>query len=1189
MSTPITLTTKYRPKETGVGTVYISSGGSSAPSGTYYTKTESDARFLALSGGTLTGDVTLDSGNGKFIGDLTGNADTATQAYITLDESTEDTFPIAFINEAGGSMVSGNKGLKGDNDFHYDPLSGSLTLTNVNASLSGTADVATTITVSQEDADTACRVLFTGGTTGNLGVESNGSLLYNAADGIMTAVEFTADYFNGDLVGNASTVTTNANLSGPIKSVGNTTSITSQTGTGTQFAMSTGPTFTNPKSSTTATAASELVRLDQMNSAIAGLDWQQSVLASIDLTDSEPTSPSVGDRYINEGTGTSNVTSQSVTIEYIYEWNGVDWTETIPNEGYTVWDENEDTNYVFNGTTWVEFGSTVSHNNTTGLQGGTTSQYYHLTSAQHTTLTGFDPTDYLLDTTDTFTGILSITDTGATPLVLERTASSNNVGIEYKNQDQSWYAGQGSGNLFGIGVGADLGNTNTLFQMTSTGFLKLNTTGAIYSGSPSLHIEDTTGRATVFVGGAADTPSEIMFLNNDRFSWGFSSRQASSNYQFSLYAANAAGTGWNGNDVIRIQQDGEFLLQESTNGENMIWAVPDGAVTLYHNGIARIATSSSGVDITDDLNVSDNIILSSNAAEINAGTADASDDQYFALAGGGAALSARGAVIILSGNENSTYNGSIRINPGSGTQDEVVIDGFVTIGNTTVDITGTLNVSSATTIAGTFITSGALNFTKVQTTDDSGRYITWKGGAAGTTVRGYLGFGHTGAGANNIFTGESADSFGIRAQGDLHLGGGGNNLQMTLDGSGVEISDPLTLSGLAVRGTETYLVAIDASTGLLTKRPASDFSTGGTTYTFSTGLTESAGAVSLGGFFSSNILIYTASNTYTIETGETNGTGTYTSYYQSAGSIFIHGVDDVAEDWAGITIQDEARMLLYYHDGVDERQLEFTSTEMFFTDTMSSKGVVYAADYSTAGVADDRWIPDYGAVKSYAEASLGNPSVTGYVLSSTTAGVRSWVNKANVNQTMYIGTTGITINRASSALTLAGITLTTPNIGVATGTSFNSITGLATADPLIDGTVAVGTSTLVARQDHVHSSSKKMLMANTTLNTDNEGTQENFLTLPALAIIYDIKVYLATVFNDGDSDELSIGISTSLTRYVNTINIGSGSIIGFKTLSLTNIPDRQASSVIISALYDGGDNDATVGSVEIYVYYSMPL
>lgn len=47
-------------------------------------------------------------------------------------------------------------------------------------------------------------------------------------------------------------------------------------------------------------------------------------------------------------------------------------------------------------------------------------------------------------------------------------------------------------------------------------------------------------------------------------------------------------------------------------------------------------------------------------------------------------------------------------------------------------------------------------------------------------------------------------------------------------------------------------------------------------------------------------------------------------------------------------------------------------------------------------------------------------------------------------------------------------TLTTPNIGVATGTSFNSITGLSSTTPSMDGVAAVGTGTTVARADHVH-------------------------------------------------------------------------------------------------------------------------
>lgn len=47
-------------------------------------------------------------------------------------------------------------------------------------------------------------------------------------------------------------------------------------------------------------------------------------------------------------------------------------------------------------------------------------------------------------------------------------------------------------------------------------------------------------------------------------------------------------------------------------------------------------------------------------------------------------------------------------------------------------------------------------------------------------------------------------------------------------------------------------------------------------------------------------------------------------------------------------------------------------------------------------------------------------------------------------------------------------TLVTPVLGVATGTSFNSITGLSSTSPVMDGTAAVGTGTTTARGDHRH-------------------------------------------------------------------------------------------------------------------------
>lgn len=67
--------------------------------------------------------------------------------------------------------------------------------------------------------------------------------------GNATAVSNLSGVNTGDqtsISGNAATVTTNANLTGPITSVGNTTSIASQTGTGTKFVVDTSPTLIAP-------------------------------------------------------------------------------------------------------------------------------------------------------------------------------------------------------------------------------------------------------------------------------------------------------------------------------------------------------------------------------------------------------------------------------------------------------------------------------------------------------------------------------------------------------------------------------------------------------------------------------------------------------------------------------------------------------------------------------------------------------------------------------------------------------------------------------------------------------------------------------------------------------------------------------------------------------------------------------
>ena len=140
------------------------------------------------------------------------------------------------------------------------------------------------------------------------------------------------------------------------------------------------PTFDQITLSSTPTNGTDGATKDYVDGLIQGLDWQESVIDRFDPTSALPTTPSAGDRYI------STATANGWTADYIYEYNGATWDETAPSEGMATWVEDEDVLYVFN-TSWVKFGTTVTHNNTTGKQGGTSDQYYHLTTAQHTIAT----------------------------------------------------------------------------------------------------------------------------------------------------------------------------------------------------------------------------------------------------------------------------------------------------------------------------------------------------------------------------------------------------------------------------------------------------------------------------------------------------------------------------------------------------------------------------------------------------------------------------------------------------------------------------------------------------------------------------------------------------------------------------------------------------------------------------------
>lgn len=78
---------------------------------------------------------------------------------------------------------------------------------------------------------------------------------------------------------------------------------------------------------------------------------------------------------------------------------------------------------------------------------------------------------------------------------------------------------------------------------------------------------------------------------------------ASSDIQI-YHDASGGGTSYiNGGGAGNLLIIGDDLYLNSSNGENMIKAIEDGAVTLYFNGTSKLQTSASGADVTGRLQI----------------------------------------------------------------------------------------------------------------------------------------------------------------------------------------------------------------------------------------------------------------------------------------------------------------------------------------------------------------------------------------------------------------------------------------------------------------------------------------------------------------------------------------------------------------------------------------------------------
>ena len=198
---------------------------------------------------TLTGGVT-GSGTGSFAatvvtnanltGDVTsaGNATTLTNAPVIAKVLTGYTSGAGTV-AATDSILQAIQKLNGNDATNAN-------LTGVITSVGNATSIASqTGTGSKFVVDTSPTLITPdlGTPTALVGTNITGTAAGLTAGNVTTNANLTGGVTS---VGNAATVVTNANLTGVITSVGNATSIASQTGTGTTFVVSGSPTITTP-------------------------------------------------------------------------------------------------------------------------------------------------------------------------------------------------------------------------------------------------------------------------------------------------------------------------------------------------------------------------------------------------------------------------------------------------------------------------------------------------------------------------------------------------------------------------------------------------------------------------------------------------------------------------------------------------------------------------------------------------------------------------------------------------------------------------------------------------------------------------------------------------------------------------------------------------------------------------------
>lgn len=234
--------------------------------------------------------------------------------------------------------------------------------------------------------------------------------------------------------------------------------------------------------------------------------------------------------------------------------------------------------------------------------------------------------------------------------------------------------------------------------------------------------------------------------------------------------------------------------------------------------------------------------------------------------------------------------------------------------------------------------------------------------------------------------------------------------------------DGASYGGLANDEAETNVVAYDTSTGLLTYRSVASL---GSSYTFGSGLTEAGGTVDWGGTANQTSITmdgFLDIRTHYITSG---GSVKVLHYFEGWGATFYNNDDySTSGGWSGIGVNAgsgslcEAKMIT--SNGTNMSYIMLTQGLMNVSDAINSRGLVYASDYSTAGISyGARWIPDWGAVTTQIGGNSVNALITTPTVTQDGYAV-TWDNTAGEYTLTAVGGGGVNWGTASNLYLVLG-------------------------------------------------------------------------------------------------------------------------------------------------------------------------